>query len=184
MLKRRHRHRLWCFALDARRTPQRWSRRPVTRHSVAGPPLAVEDESEAVDWVRGRQRHWTAGDRFSLAVVESQPADASGRLVDQVVVKGLALGGRLLKWATGPRRTHAAARWRRARWPRSPVEGSHVSCCRPPWHRLWFGVRGRPGVKPTERRRPRRLSSWCGDGQLWKPLDVTHAIARSSVVAG
>ncbi|WP_333774046.1 GNAT family N-acetyltransferase [Streptomyces sp. IBSBF 3136] len=54
--------------------------------------LAVEDEADALRWVRGQERGWAAGDRFSFAVVEKQPGSSDGPLMGHVVLKEVVFG--------------------------------------------------------------------------------------------
>ncbi|MDX2592012.1 GNAT family N-acetyltransferase [Streptomyces sp. WI03-4A] len=65
------------------------SRDPALRRWTS---LAVENEADALRWVRGQERGWAAGDRFSFAVVEKQPGLPDGRLMGHVVLKEVALG--------------------------------------------------------------------------------------------
>ncbi|MER5183778.1 GNAT family N-acetyltransferase [Streptomyces sp. NPDC002896] len=53
---------------------------------------AVENDADAVRWVRAQERGWAAGDRFGWAVLEVQPESAHGQLVGNVVLKGVAPG--------------------------------------------------------------------------------------------
>ncbi|NEC84730.1 GNAT family N-acetyltransferase [Streptomyces sp. SID12501] len=62
---------------------RRWASRSV-----------VETEEDGLRWIRSRRRSWEAGDRFSFAVFEAQPGPGQGELVGQVVLKGVAPGGR------------------------------------------------------------------------------------------
>ncbi|KOV97126.1 acetyltransferase [Streptomyces sp. NRRL B-1140] len=53
---------------------------------------AVEDEGDAMRWVRGQERGWAAGDRFGFAVLEAQPDSPRGRLAGNVVLKEASFG--------------------------------------------------------------------------------------------
>ncbi|MEV5559380.1 GNAT family N-acetyltransferase [Nonomuraea wenchangensis] len=53
---------------------------------------AVENEGDAMRWVRGQERGWAAGDRFGFAVLQTQPESSRGQLVGQVVLKEVASG--------------------------------------------------------------------------------------------
>ncbi|MGQ4360230.1 GNAT family N-acetyltransferase [Streptomyces sp. SAS_272] len=52
----------------------------------------AENEAEGTQWVRSQQQSWTAGDRFSFAVLEAQPGGLCGQLLAGVVLKGVAAG--------------------------------------------------------------------------------------------
>ncbi|MGY1499437.1 GNAT family N-acetyltransferase [Streptomyces sp. QTS52] len=54
----------------------------------------VENDEDGLRWIRSQERSWEAGDRFAFAVVEAQPGSAQGELAGQVVLKGVAPGGR------------------------------------------------------------------------------------------
>jgi len=52
----------------------------------------VENEADGTRWVRSQRQSWSAGDRFSFAVLEAQPDGRCGRLLAGVVLKGVAAG--------------------------------------------------------------------------------------------
>lgn len=62
---------------------------PVLRHWTSS---AVENEGDAMQWVRGQERGWAAGDRFGFAVLEAQPDSPQPQLVGHVVLKEVASG--------------------------------------------------------------------------------------------
>nr|WP_239502063.1 GNAT family N-acetyltransferase [Streptomyces qinglanensis] len=64
-------------------------RDPALRHWTGS---AVENEGDAMQWVRSQERGWTAGNRFGFAVLEAQPGAPQGRLAGQVVLKEVASG--------------------------------------------------------------------------------------------
>jgi RimJ/RimL family protein N-acetyltransferase len=47
----------------------------------------VDDEADGAEWVQAQQRRWTAGDRFSFAVLERQPGPVREQLLGNVVLK-------------------------------------------------------------------------------------------------
>ncbi|MFB7100875.1 GNAT family N-acetyltransferase [Streptomyces hydrogenans] len=54
---------------------------------------AVEDEADAVRWVREQERGWTSGERFGFAVLEGRADPGSaGAVVGNVVLKGAVAG--------------------------------------------------------------------------------------------
>ncbi|MFG2287756.1 GNAT family N-acetyltransferase [Streptomyces sp. NPDC048595] len=53
---------------------------------------AVENDADAMRWVRGKERAWAAGDRFGFAVLEAQSDSARARVVGHVVLKEVAPG--------------------------------------------------------------------------------------------
>ncbi|WP_346660095.1 GNAT family N-acetyltransferase [Streptomyces sp. WMMB303] len=64
-------------------------RDPALRHWTSS---AVENEGEAMQWLRDQERGWTVGNRFGFAVLEVQPEASQGRLAGQVVLKEVASG--------------------------------------------------------------------------------------------
>ncbi|MFF7777491.1 GNAT family N-acetyltransferase [Streptomyces tanashiensis] len=64
-------------------------RDPALRHWTSS---SVENDADAVRWVRDQQRGWAVGDRFGFAVLEAQPDSTHGRLVGNVVLKEVASG--------------------------------------------------------------------------------------------
>lgn len=64
-------------------------RDPVLRHWTGSP---VENDADAVRWVRAQQRGWAVGDRFGFAVLEAQSDPTQGQLVGNVVLKEVASG--------------------------------------------------------------------------------------------
>ncbi|MGW0755073.1 GNAT family N-acetyltransferase [Streptomyces sp. NPDC002814] len=54
--------------------------------------LAVENEADALRWVRGQERGWAAGDRFGFAVLETQHGADQRQLVGHVVLKEVTPG--------------------------------------------------------------------------------------------
>lgn len=53
---------------------------------------AVENEGDAMRWVRDQERGWAAGNRFGFAVLEAQPESSRGQLVGHMVRKEVASG--------------------------------------------------------------------------------------------
>lgn len=53
---------------------------------------AVENEGDAMRWVRDQERGWAAGNRFGFAVLEARPESGRGQLVGHVVLKEVASG--------------------------------------------------------------------------------------------
>ncbi|MFF7655552.1 GNAT family N-acetyltransferase [Streptomyces sp. NPDC007983] len=81
--------RPWCAEdvpelVEAYRDPvlRRWSSTRVT------------DDAEGLRWVQAQQQGWTAGNRFSFAVLEAHPGMGSQRLVGDVILKEVASGKR------------------------------------------------------------------------------------------
>ncbi|MEU1314947.1 GNAT family N-acetyltransferase [Streptomyces tibetensis] len=79
--------RPWCVddvaaLVDVFRDPalRRWTR------------SAVEDEGDALRWVRDQERGWAAGERFGFAVLQTHPDSPRGQLVGHVVLKEVASG--------------------------------------------------------------------------------------------
>ncbi|MER5951868.1 GNAT family N-acetyltransferase [Streptomyces sp. NPDC001904] len=64
-------------------------RDPVLRHWTGS---AVENEGDAMEWVRGQQRGWAAQDRFGFAILEAQPDVPHGQLAGHAVLKEVAPG--------------------------------------------------------------------------------------------
>ncbi|MET9438384.1 GNAT family N-acetyltransferase [Streptomyces sp. NPDC006551] len=64
-------------------------RDPALRHWTSS---SVENDADAVRWVRAQQRGWAVGDRFGFAVLEAQPDSTHGQLVGNVVLKEVASG--------------------------------------------------------------------------------------------
>jgi RimJ/RimL family protein N-acetyltransferase len=64
-------------------------RDPALRHWTSS---AVENEVDAMRWVRRQERGWAAGDRFGFAVLEMQPDAIRGQLVGHAVLKEVASG--------------------------------------------------------------------------------------------
>ncbi len=59
------------------------------RHWTTSP---VENDADAVRWVRTQRRGWARGDRFGFAVLEARPGAPQEHLVGNVVLKDLAPG--------------------------------------------------------------------------------------------
>ncbi|MEW2221316.1 GNAT family N-acetyltransferase [Streptomyces sp. NPDC006990] len=84
-------------------------RDPVLRHWTGS---AVENEGEAMQWVRSQERCWTAGNRFGFAVLEVRPDAPQGRLAGQVVLKEVASGkpsAEVGYWTAAHARGHGVA---------------------------------------------------------------------------
>lgn len=78
--------RPWCMQdvpalVEAYRDPalRRWTR------------SSVDDDADAVRWVRAQQRGWAEGDRFAFAVLEAEPGPGA-QPIGHVVVKEVAHG--------------------------------------------------------------------------------------------
>ncbi|AEW98773.1 GNAT family N-acetyltransferase [Streptantibioticus cattleyicolor] len=52
----------------------------------------LEDEADALRWVREQERGWAAGERFGFAVLSTPPGRDAPELVGNVVLKGVAAG--------------------------------------------------------------------------------------------
>lgn len=52
----------------------------------------MENEAEALQWVREQERGWTAGQRFCFAVLEADPDGVARRLAGSAVVKEVVPG--------------------------------------------------------------------------------------------
>ncbi|MEV6591667.1 GNAT family N-acetyltransferase [Streptomyces acidicola] len=64
-------------------------RDPVLRRWTSS---VVDNEGDAVQWVKAQEQGWEAGVRFSFAVLEAQPDSNRGQLVGHVVLKGVVPG--------------------------------------------------------------------------------------------
>ncbi|MEU4078168.1 GNAT family N-acetyltransferase [Streptomyces venezuelae] len=64
-------------------------RDPALRHWTSS---SVENDADAVRWVRAQQRGWAVGDRFGFAVLAARPDSTHGQLVGNVVLKEVASG--------------------------------------------------------------------------------------------
>ncbi|MFI1607028.1 GNAT family N-acetyltransferase [Streptomyces griseofuscus] len=64
-------------------------RDPALRHWTSS---LVENEGDAMRWVRGQERGWAAQDRFGFAVLEVRPDSPHGQLVGHAVLKEVASG--------------------------------------------------------------------------------------------
>ncbi|WP_328918219.1 GNAT family N-acetyltransferase [Streptomyces jietaisiensis] len=53
---------------------------------------AVENEGDAIRWVRNQEQGWAARERFGFAVLDARPGARHGRLVGHVVLKEVASG--------------------------------------------------------------------------------------------
>jgi RimJ/RimL family protein N-acetyltransferase len=76
-------------------------RDPTLRHWTSA---AVENEADALRWIRDQERNWATGDRFAFAVLEAQtqpqrqpqprpqPTSPQGKLAGHVILKETATG--------------------------------------------------------------------------------------------
>ncbi|WP_405948691.1 GNAT family N-acetyltransferase [Streptomyces prunicolor] len=66
-------------------------RDPTLRHWTTS---GVENEADALRWIRDQERNWATGDHLAFAVLEAQPQPASGQgqLAGHVILKGAATG--------------------------------------------------------------------------------------------
>ncbi|MFJ5549786.1 GNAT family N-acetyltransferase [Streptomyces sp. NPDC093225] len=94
-------------------------RDPALRHWTS---FSVENDADAVRWVRAQQQGWAVGDRFGFAVLEAQPESPHGQLVGNAVLKEVASGkpsAEVGYWTTAhargrgvaPRALEALTRW-------------------------------------------------------------------------
>ena len=66
-------------------------RDPTLRHWTSS---GVENEADALRWIRDQERNWATGDRLAFAVLEAQPQPTStqGQLAGHVILKEAATG--------------------------------------------------------------------------------------------
>lgn len=66
-------------------------RDPTLRHWTSS---GVENEADALRWIRDQERNWATGDHLAFAVLEAQPQPTSGQgqLAGHVILKGAATG--------------------------------------------------------------------------------------------